>query len=100
MKTLARIGASLAVLASALTLSSCSDDGQIVKARFVSAAPLVVGNQVKIDGIVVGKIESMRVVNGQAEVAMNLEPSAMPPPLAARSQIPAGSPCQRQPSMR
>lgn len=78
MKTLARIAASMAALMSAMTLSSCSDNGQVVTARFVSAAPLVVGNQVKIDGITVGKITSMRVRNGMAEVAMNLDPTAMP----------------------
>ena len=60
------------------SLSACGNDGTQVTARFVSAAPLVEGNQVKIDGIVVGTIEGLRVRDGLAEVTMNLDPEAMP----------------------
>lgn len=63
----------------ALSLSGCGDNGgETVVARFVSAAPLVKGNQIKVDGIVVGKVGDLRVRNGLAEVTMNLDPEAMP----------------------
>lgn len=70
-----------ALLIAAATLSACGGsggDGNTVTARFVSAAPLVEGNQVKLKGIVVGTIDSMRVRNGLAEVTMTLDPEAMP----------------------
>jgi phospholipid/cholesterol/gamma-HCH transport system substrate-binding protein len=76
MKRLARLGSVFAILLS--TLSGCGGGGEAVTARFVSAAPLVEGNQVKLDGIVVGEIASMRVRHGLAEVTMNLQPEAMP----------------------
>jgi phospholipid/cholesterol/gamma-HCH transport system substrate-binding protein len=78
MKALARVGTVCAVLMATLTLSSCGDRGESVTAQFKSASPLVEGNQVKLDGIVVGKITGMRVRNGLAEVTMSLEPEAMP----------------------
>jgi phospholipid/cholesterol/gamma-HCH transport system substrate-binding protein len=78
MKTLARVGTVCAVLMATLTLSSCGDEGKSVTAQFTSASPLVEGNQVKLDGIVVGKITGMRVRNGLAEVTMELNPEAMP----------------------
>jgi len=60
-------------------LSGCgSSGGETVVARFVSAAPLVKDNQVKVDGIVVGTIGDLRVRNGLAEVTMNLDPEALP----------------------
>ncbi|MFL6089604.1 MAG: MlaD family protein [Aeromicrobium sp.] len=78
MKTLARVGAVCALLLATLSLSACGDSGQSVTAQFKSAAPLVEGNQVKMKGIVVGKITDMRVHNGLAEVTMSLQPEAMP----------------------
>jgi len=60
-------------------LSGCgSSGGETVVAKFVSAAPLVKDNQVKVDGIVVGTIGDLRVRNGLAEVTMNLDPEALP----------------------
>ena len=75
-----RLGMTSAVVLAAATLSACGlgASGEQVTARFVSAAPLVEGNQVKIDGVVVGTIEGMRVRNGLAEVTMELDPEAMP----------------------
>lgn len=75
-----RIGTACALALTAASLSGCGigNDGTAVTARFVSAAPLVEGNQVKIDGIVVGTIEGLRVRDGLAEVTMNLDPEAMP----------------------
>lgn len=75
-----RIGTACSLLLLTLGLAGCGSgsDGEKVTARFVSAAPLVEGNQVKLKGIVVGTIDSMRVRNGLAEVTMTLDPEAMP----------------------
>jgi len=74
-----RVGVFCAAVLAAGSLSACGgDSGESLTARFVSVAPLVDGNQVKIDGVVVGTIESMRVRDGLAEVTMNLQPEAMP----------------------
>jgi len=73
-----RAGALCGLLLVATALAGCGESGEQVRARFVSVAPLVEGNQVKIDGVVVGTIEAMRVRNGLAEVTMELDPEAMP----------------------
>jgi len=73
-----RTGALCSLLLAAATLAGCGGSGTPVTARFVSVAPLVEGNQVKIDGVVVGTIDAMRVRNGLAEVTMDLDPEAMP----------------------
>lgn len=49
-----------------------------VRARFASAAPLVEGNEVKVDGVVVGTVEGLEVKDGVAEVSLELDESAMP----------------------
>ncbi|HWU32110.1 MAG TPA: MlaD family protein [Marmoricola sp.] len=49
-----------------------------VYAMFASAAPLVDGNQVKVGGVVVGKVTDMKVVNGVAKVGMEIDKSALP----------------------
>jgi phospholipid/cholesterol/gamma-HCH transport system substrate-binding protein len=54
------------------------DDDHLVRARFASAAPLVQGNQVKVDGVVVGTVEDLEVVDGVAEVGLELDDAAMP----------------------
>jgi phospholipid/cholesterol/gamma-HCH transport system substrate-binding protein len=55
------------------------DDGDdLVRARFASAAPLVTGNEVKVDGVVVGTVESLAVKDGVAEVSMELDDRALP----------------------
>jgi phospholipid/cholesterol/gamma-HCH transport system substrate-binding protein len=78
MTLMARLRTACALLIAVATLSACGSDGDVVTARFVSAAPLVEGNQVKLKGIVVGTIDSLRVRNGFAEVTMTLDPEAMP----------------------
>lgn len=60
------------------TVIESRDDGDLVRARFASAAPLVEGNEVKIDGVVVGTVESLTVRDGVAEVSMDLDEKAMP----------------------
>jgi len=54
------------------------DGDDLVRARFASAAPLVTGNQVKVDGVVVGTVEALAVRDGVAEVSMELDERAMP----------------------
>ncbi|TXL60703.1 MCE family protein [Aeromicrobium terrae] len=54
------------------------DDGTKVVAEFTSAAPLVEGNQVKVDGVVVGTVKKLAVRKGHAEVTMSLDRAAMP----------------------
>jgi phospholipid/cholesterol/gamma-HCH transport system substrate-binding protein len=78
MTVTTRLRTACALLIAVATLSACGSDGDTVTARFVSAAPLVEGNQVKLKGIVVGTIDSLRVRNGFAEVTMTLDPEAMP----------------------
>lgn len=62
-------------------------DAELVRARFVSAAPLVEGNQVKIDGVVVGSVESLTVRDGVAEVGLDLDEEARPLHADARLTI-------------
>ncbi|GAA5122046.1 hypothetical protein GCM10025762_43680 [Haloechinothrix salitolerans] len=49
-----------------------------VVAEFEDASPLVVGNQVKLDGVVVGTVESIEARRNKAAVAMKLDRSAQP----------------------
>ena len=54
------------------------DGDDLVRARFASAAPLVTGNEVKVDGVVVGTVKDLAVKDGVAEVSMELDQKAMP----------------------
>jgi phospholipid/cholesterol/gamma-HCH transport system substrate-binding protein len=47
-------------------------------AQFADASPLLVGNDVRMDGVKVGTISRMRLVSGQAEVTMQLSAAAYP----------------------
>jgi phospholipid/cholesterol/gamma-HCH transport system substrate-binding protein len=80
MKTFGARAVTVCVAAlAAAGLSGCGNEGgETVTARFVSAAPLVKDNQIKVDGIVVGTVSDMRVRNGLAEVTMNLDREALP----------------------
>ncbi len=72
---------SVALAATLVLVSTTVGDGdrdQLVRARFASAAPLVAGNEVKVDGVVVGTVESLAVESGVAEVSMDLDDKAMP----------------------
>lgn len=53
-------------------------DEQTLTAMFTDASPLLVGNDVKLDGVPVGKVKSMEVVGGQSAVTLSLEPTALP----------------------
>lgn len=51
----------------------------IVTAKFTDASPLLVGNDVKLQGVKVGTISSMTVdADGHADVGMDLDAAAMP----------------------
>lgn len=58
-----------------------------VVAEFEDASPLVVGNQVKLDGVVVGTVESIEARRNKAAVAMILDRSAQPLHQDARAII-------------
>jgi phospholipid/cholesterol/gamma-HCH transport system substrate-binding protein len=82
----------IAVLGStaAAKAGAVAEDNSIEKevvAQFASAAPLVVNNEVKIDGVVVGKVHSLDVDKGFADVGMSLDPSAFPLHRDARATI-------------
>lgn len=62
----------------AFGLGQSGEGDDTVVAQFVSAAPLVDGNQVKIDGVVVGKVLGMKVRGGHADVTMKIGKEAWP----------------------
>lgn len=69
----------LAVAAFSYGAGVAGDDSTTVVAQFESAAPLVDGNQVKVDGVVVGTVSDMTINDeGTADVRMELDRSAMP----------------------
>jgi phospholipid/cholesterol/gamma-HCH transport system substrate-binding protein len=68
----------LAVVLSFVDLSGSSTDGHRLVAQFVDASPLIAGNDVKIDGVKVGTVTSLKVVGGLAQVTMSLTDAAYP----------------------
>lgn len=77
----ARAGLVAVLVAAMVTVVAAKvgeDDPDVVVAQFASAAPLVEGNQVKIDGVVVGSVKSLTVVDGLAEVGLELDDEARP----------------------
>lgn len=57
-----------------------SDDGDVLKvdADFKDASPLITGNDVRLNGVKVGTIDRIRVVNGGARLSLELDPEALP----------------------
>lgn len=49
-----------------------------LRAMFTDASPLIVGNEVKLDGVKVGKVSKIKLVDGKAEVDMDLDKDALP----------------------
>jgi phospholipid/cholesterol/gamma-HCH transport system substrate-binding protein len=92
----ARGAIALATVALA-ALTACSGSGPFsrgpnsgetdVIALFSDASPLVVGNDVKVDGVVVGKIQSMPVRDHVAQVTLRLEKIALPMHKDARATV-------------
>lgn len=64
--------------ATGIAISGNGGSGVTLVAKFDSAAPLVNGNQVKLDGVVVGDVVSLEVRDGHAEVRLRIEQDAMP----------------------
>ncbi|WP_224401143.1 MlaD family protein [Pseudonocardia sp. ICBG1034] len=90
--TVARVAvlavAAAAVVGAAATPSAFLDDEpQRVTAMFADASPILEGNDVLMDGVPVGKVESMRVVGDQSAVTVTLDPEAMPVHRDARMTI-------------
>lgn len=84
LAVLAAIGATGA--GSAMSASDNDDTLRIV-AEFADASPLLVGSDVKMSGVRVGKTVSMQVVNGIAQVGLELERTALPVHRDARATI-------------
>ncbi|HWD05778.1 MAG TPA: MlaD family protein [Amycolatopsis sp.] len=51
---------------------------QTVVAQFADASPLLVGNDVKVDGVAVGTVTAMSVVDGHAAVTFTVDERALP----------------------
>ncbi|MPY78507.1 MAG: MCE family protein [Actinophytocola sp.] len=64
--------------AAGFAMSEGGPGAATVVARFESAAPLITGNQVKLDGVVVGEVLEMHARDGYADVLMQLDPQAQP----------------------
>lgn len=64
--------------AAGYTMSQGGSGATTVVAEFASAAPLVDGNEVKLDGVVVGKVLGMRTHGDHADVMLHLDPAAQP----------------------
>jgi phospholipid/cholesterol/gamma-HCH transport system substrate-binding protein len=58
-----------------------------IYADFADASPLIVGNEVKLGGVRVGQVRSIRVRDGRARVALRLDPAALPVHRDARVTI-------------
>lgn len=52
--------------------------GMTVVAQFDDVSPVIVGNEVKVSGVKVGEVTSMSVHGGKANVALSLQPEALP----------------------
>jgi phospholipid/cholesterol/gamma-HCH transport system substrate-binding protein len=52
------------------------DRGIPIKARFNSAGDLKVGDPVKLAGVDVGRVQTIRIADGKVEVSMTVEPAA------------------------
>ncbi|HEX4250432.1 MAG TPA: MlaD family protein [Pseudonocardia sp.] len=58
-----------------------------VTAMFADSSPLVPGNKVQLDGIAIGTITSISLLNGLAQVQMEVDPSVLPLHTDATAQI-------------
>ena len=77
----------LSVLVSGSALSSGGDSRLMLRATFKDASPLLEGNDVRLRGVKVGTVATMKVVDGGAEVMIELEREALPVHEDARLQI-------------
>ncbi|KRB80126.1 hypothetical protein ASE01_01075 [Nocardioides sp. Root190] len=74
------VGAAVMLVATSITgyRAMTGDEEPDVWATFASASPLIEGNDVKVSGVTVGKVESIEVRDGKALVGMSLDDSALP----------------------
>lgn len=77
-KISAAVIAAIVATTVAVNVSGGDNGGHKLVARFADASPLLVGNEVRLDGVKVGKITKLKVVDKQAEVTMQLSDSALP----------------------
>jgi phospholipid/cholesterol/gamma-HCH transport system substrate-binding protein len=78
----------LAVASSAVGIKSAfAEQKPTVYAQFVDASPLIVGNDVKVGGVKVGQIASIKVVDGLAKIGLKLDPEAMPVHTDAKATV-------------
>ncbi|MGW6356376.1 MlaD family protein [Streptomyces sp. NPDC055092] len=56
-------------------------------AEFTDASPLLVGNDVDVDGVRVGEITTMKVVHGRARVSFTVDAQALPLHVDAKVQV-------------
>jgi phospholipid/cholesterol/gamma-HCH transport system substrate-binding protein len=71
------LGATAAGLV-AQSAAGSAGSGLLVTAQFADASPLLVGNDVKIDGVAVGQVAAMDVSGNLAMVTMFLDAAALP----------------------
>jgi hypothetical protein len=72
---------------SGLAAENPANRGIVVVAEFASAGPLLTGNEVKVDGVVVGSVGDTVVDGDHADVLLELDPAAMPLYRDARATI-------------
>ncbi|MFI1112734.1 MlaD family protein [Streptomyces physcomitrii] len=86
---MAVVAASAVGLAACGTVASKRPESQerTVVAEFTDASPLLVGNDVDVNGVRVGKITKMKVVNGKARVSFTVSAQALPLHTDAQVQV-------------
>lgn len=75
------------IAAAAIVVYKPSSPDRTVVAQFTDASPLVVGNDVDVDGVKVGSVTGMSAVNGHANVSFTVSPQALPLHEDARVEI-------------
>lgn len=68
----------LALVVTGSALTSGQDSRLMLRATFKDASPLLEGNDVRLGGVKVGSVASMRVVDSGAEVTVELDRRALP----------------------
>ncbi|MCQ4079207.1 MlaD family protein [Streptomyces sp. RB6PN25] len=71
----------------AITAGYSPTSDRVVVAEFSDASPLLVGNDVKVDGVKVGSVTGMSVVDGHANVAFTVSNQALPLHMDARVEV-------------
>lgn len=67
--------------------SHASSPDRTVVAQFADASPLVAGNDVNLNGVKVGTVTGLKVVDGHADVSFTVDPQALPLHEDARVEI-------------